>query len=395
MKTRTKRWTLLIGAFLVLALLAGFFGFRFAVHSLKEKVATALGPNGEVGEIRVGLTGVEISKLRIRAEKSQDKKATWPTEDELRAERIRIVPSLLDLFSAQLVLNSIRIEGAYFSMLRARDGKMKVLPSLLDTRKEVETSVTASKANKTGTANTKQESERAAVPVRIDRIEIDNGTIEFFDATIVSSRQAPHKLRLEQISASISKLQIPDLKGQSAIKLDGILKGVRQDGKVSISGTIELATKESGISSSLQGVDLVALQPYLIKAAESGVTRGTLDFELNSSVKKGILRAPGSLTLSDLELASSSTAGTLMGMPRNAAIAMMKNRKGKISVNFVLEGDINDPQFSLNENLATRIGTSIAGTLGVSIEGLAKGVEGLGGSVLKGIGKSLGKLNSK
>lgn len=391
MNTQARRWILSIGGILLVVLLAGFFGFQFAIKSLQDKVVSALGPNGEVGEIRVGLTGVEISKLRIRAEKSQDKNTSWPAEDELRAEHIRIVPSLFDLFNAQVVLNSIRIEGAYFSMLRARDGKMKVLPSLLDARTDAETSE-KNKAGKAGDAGTAHES--TAVPVRIEHIAIDNGTIEFFDATIVSSRQAPHKLRLEKINASISKLRIPDLKGQSAIKLEGILKGVKQDGTVSISGTIELATKESGISSRLHGVDLVALQPYLIKATESGVKRGTLDFELNSSVKKGLLRAPGSLTLSDLELASSSTTGTLMGMPRNAAIAMMKNRKGKISVNFVLEGDINDPHFSLNENLATRIGTSIAGTLGVSIEGLAKGVESLGGGVLKGIGKSLGKLNS-
>ena len=81
-----------------------------------------------------------------------------------------------------------------------------------------------------------------------------------------------------------------------------------------------------------------------------------------------------------------------MGMPRNAAIAMMKNRDGKISVKFVLDGDINDPRFSLNENLTTRIGSSVAKSLGVSIEGLAKGVGEIGGGAAKGIEDSLGKL---
>ena len=123
--------------------------------------------------------------------------------------------------------------------------------------------------------------------------------------------------------------------------------------------------------------------------------KGSLDLDLKSTIRKGLLYAPGTLTLSDMELASSTTSGTIMGMPRSAAIAMMKNRKGQISVKFVLEGNINDPRFSLNENLTTRIGTSIAETLGVSIEGMAKGLGSVGSGAARGIGDSLGKLLRK
>ena len=109
--------------------------------------------------------------------------------------------------------------------------------------------------------------------------------------------------------------------------------------------------------------------------------------------RQGVLHAPGSITLSDLELTSAS--GTIMGLPRNAAIALMKNRKGKISVNFVLEGNINDPHFSLNENLTTRIATSLGGTLGVSVEELTKGVGTVGSSAAKGLSDTIGKLFKK
>ena len=81
-----------------------------------------------------------------------------------------------------------------------------------------------------------------------------------------------------------------------------------------------------------------------------------------------------------------------MGMPRQAVVAMMQDRRGRISVQFVLEGDINDPRFSLNENLMTRVGSSVAGVLGISLEDLAKGVGSAGGSIAKGLGESLGKL---
>ena len=373
MSTRSRPWLLILGGSLAALLIIGFAAFQFAIHVLKGQVEQALGPYGEVKAINVGLTGVEILGIRIRA--PQDKQLGWPATDQLRAERILVVPAFRDLLSAKVVLREIRIEGAYISMLRSKGGRMSVLPSLLE--KPVDAKV-ADKAP-------------PIPPISIGTVELVNGTIEFFDATI---RRPPLKLRLEQITASLEKIQLPELTGRSPIDFDGVLKGVRRDGKVSIAGLIELATKESELSTRLQGVDL-SLQPYLLKAAESGVRKGALDLDLKSSIDKGILHAPGTLTLSDLELASSSTTGSIMGMPRNAVVGMMKDRSGRISVKFVLDGNINDPRFSLNENLATRIGSSIAGSLGLSFEGLAKGVGGIGGDTVKGIGESIGKLFKK
>ena len=138
----------------------------------------------------------------------------------------------------------------------------------------------------------------------------------------------------------------------------------------------------------------MALQPYLIKAAETGVRRGTLDLDLQSTVRKGILHAPGTLTLRGLELASTGGA-TFMGMPRSAVVSLMKDQSGQITIKFALDGNIKDPRFSLNENLMTRVGSSMAGTLGISIEGLAKGVGSAGSGIAKGVGDSLGKLFGK
>jgi Domain of Unknown Function (DUF748) len=379
MSTRSRRWLLILGGSFVALLIIGFAAFQFAIHALKGQVEKALGPYGEVQSINVGLTGVEIIGIRIRA--PQEKQLGWPATDQLRAERILVVPAFCDLLSAKVVLRNIRIEGAYISMLRTKAGRMSVLPSLLET---------PAAAGEPNPANNKEA--LPVPPISIGKVELVNGTIEFYDATI---RQPPLKLRLEQITASLGKIQLPELKGRSPLDFDGVLKGVQHDGKVSISGLVELATKESEIFTRLQGVDLVALQPYLIKATESGVQKGTLDLDIKSSINKGILHAPGTLTLTDLELASSSTTGSIMGMPRNAVVGMMKDRSGKISVKFVLDGNINDPHFSLNENLATRIGSSIAGSLGVSFEGLTKGVGGLGSDTVKGLGRSIGKLFKK
>jgi len=82
-------------------------------------------------------------------------------------------------------------------------------------------------------------------------------------------------------------------------------------------------------------------------------------------VSKGRLKAPGKLTISGLELAPAEGAFvTFMGVPREVVVACLKDKDNKIAVSFVLEGDVNNPQFSLNETLATRLASSMAGSLG-------------------------------
>ncbi|MDR1889047.1 MAG: DUF748 domain-containing protein [Zoogloeaceae bacterium] len=369
-----RRWPRILCISLVVILLVLVVVFQIAVRVLKNEIAAALGPKGEVQELNVGLTGVEIIGIRLPAEKMGNKGGDWPVEDLLRAERIVVVPSLIDLLSARVVLKSIRIEGAYLSMLRSRDGRLRVVPSLTETA---------------APASSEEDSDAGAA-ISIGHIELVNSAVEFFDATV---RKPALKIRLEQLNVSLDNLHLPDLSGESALRVEGVIKGAHQDGKINIAGKIELASKESDLETRLRGVDLTVLQAYLIKAADTSVRRGSLDLDLHSVVNKGRLNGPGTLTLNHLELGSGSNM--FMGVPRNLVVALLKNNKDQISIKFVLAGNINDPSFSLNENFMTNLSASLAASLGISLEGLVKGVGNVGSNVAKGVGSSLGKIFGK
>ena len=363
---KLKRWTLIAVAAVVAIAAAGAVGLHFATKALKGQVQQVLGPESEVGEIALGWSAVEVHRLRIKAPKG------WPAEDTLRAERIVIVPDLRALLSASVRVHRITVEEAYLSVLRSREGRLRVVPSLLEKK-----SKEAGKADLTAPA------------VTIGTIELRDSVLEFFDASV---RQPAHKLRLEQLQATVEGLRVPDLSGRTQIQLEGVVKGVQRNGRLSVRGWAELTSKDSEITTRLRGVDLVAFQPYLIKASETGVRRGTLDLDLKSTVRKNALHAPGTLTLTGLELAPGEGAlGTFMGMPRQAALAALKNRNDQIRMQFTLEGNLNDPKFSLNESFARRIGSGIAETLGVSFEGLARGV----GEATRGVGDTVRRLFGK
>ena len=373
--TKTKKWALIILAAIVLLVVGAIVGFQAAVGLLKGKVVEALGPDSEVKELRVRWSAVELDGLRIKARQG------WPTADTLRADRVVIVPSLRSLLSGRIQVSSITVVRPYLSALRTRDGKLQVVPSLL--------------------AGAASEGKAAAGPpaqsVTISRITLEDGVVELFDATVA---QPPLKIRLEKIQAAMRDVVAPALTGKSRFDLAALVKGLQRDGRATVSGWVEVASKDSAVKLQLRSVDLVLLQPYLTQATETRVQRGTLDLDLDSEVKQNRLRAPGKVVISDLEF--TPTRGVLdmfMGVPRAAVVNFLKNRENKIAINFILEGDINNPRFALNEAFATRLATGLAENLGVSIRGVAEGVGTLGqkgleaaGEAAKGVGGALQQI---
>ncbi len=371
---KAKRWGLIALVAVLVLIVGGAVGFRMAAGALKGKVAEALGPGSEIKALHVGWSGVVVEGLRIKGPQG------WPAADTLRAERVRIVPSLRSLLSERIRLRSITVVKPYLSAWRTRDGRLRVVPSLL-------TEPTAREA-------------AAGPPARavtISRVTLQEGVVELFDATVGPS---PLKIRLEQIQATVRDVVAPALTGKSQFDLTGVVKGIQRDGRASISGWAELRSKDSSVTAQLRSVDLVALQPYLTGAAETRVQKGALDLDLHSEVRKNGLRAPGRLVISDLEFAPArGAADTFMGVPRAAVVTFLKNKDNRIEVNFVIEGDVNNPRFALNEAFATRIASSLAENLGVSIREVAEGVGGLGqkgveaaGEAAKGVGGTLQQL---
>lgn len=364
-----RRIALILFATAALVALGGL-AMLFAAKTLKTQVEQALGPASEIGAIALRWNAVEITDLRIKGPPG------WPAADTLRAGRITVTPDLGSLLSGQLRVAAIVIEEGYVSALRGADGKLRVVPSLLERQAP-------------------EGGQGAAVPpLTIGRIELRNSALGFYDATLRGKRAAPFEVRLENLAAHVTALSLPGLDEMSQLLLDGTVKGQRGDGHLHVEGAMRFADLTADLTTKLRDVDLVALQPYLIKAAETGVKRGTLALDLHATVKERRLHAPGSITLKQLEL--DNRGSSFMGMPRSAVVGLMKDRQGLITAKFVLEGKLDDPRFSLNESLATRFGAGVAESLGISIEGIARGAGSLGqqsleavGSAAKGIGQSV------
>lgn len=350
-----RRRLVLLAGLLALIAVGAMLGLRVASHQLEGSLREALGPRASIGAVRLGLTGLEVTDLRIRAAPG-----AWPSADELVAKRVSLRPGLANLWSSGWHVARVEIEDGYLSMQRSRQGKLRVLPALLE------------KPAEPGAAT------GSAPRVRIAQVVLHDIAIDFHDASV---RQGSHKMRFESLDASVGPLDFPAFDEATDIDLQATLKGPQRNGRIGIRGEFTIASLDAKLKATVQGVDLVALQPYLLKVNEGGVRHGSLDLTLDATVKAKKLHAPGRVTLTGLELASGDgLLGTFGGVPRQAVIAAMK-RDGRIEVGFTLDGRIDDPAFSINDNLATKLAGGLAETLGVSLGGVVEGV----GGVIKGL----------
>jgi len=369
-----KRWQIILLAVVVILGIGVVAGYRVGVRLVQGKIVEALGPGSRIAELKVNWFSIELLGLSIDGPKG------WPAARTLEAERVTIVPDLRSLLTDQIRIASIVVERPYLSMLRT-PGKLIMVPSLTE--------------GEGGKADARSKNGPARA-VMISTIELKNGSIELFDATV---SRPPLKTRMEQIEAVINDVAAPAAE-RTRFDLTAIVKGVKRDGRAKVTGWVGPGARDSSSRLALAAVDMVALQPYLVKKNETQVTRGALDLNLHSEVRNNNLDGKGKVIIKDLEFAPArGFFDTFMGVPRNAVIGFLKDHDNAIDIDFVLKGDTSHPDFSLNENLSTRIATAMAGQLGVSIKNVAEGLGTLGrrgvegaGDVVEGVGSAVKRL---
>lgn len=198
-----KRWPLIVLTVLIILGIAVAAGYHLGTRLLHGAILEALGPSSRLADLRVNWFSIDLIGLSIDAPHG------WPSARTLEAERVTIVPDLYSVLTDRIRIANIAVEKAYLSMLRT-PGKLVMVPSL------------------TGSAASKRR-DNARHAVVISKIELKNGTVELYDATV---SRPPLKTRIEAIEAVIRDVTAPT-SGKTRFELAGIVKGIRRDGAAS------------------------------------------------------------------------------------------------------------------------------------------------------------------
>ena len=365
-----RRRLLLAGAAVVAVALGVVI---FAAHDAKHRILQALGPRTTVGSISLSYPTVTLHDVHVAAAEG------WPADREFDAREVAVDITATSLWAyrrgAPLAIDDVRVREGTLVMLRTPD-HLTLLPALRDTSRAQAAAMAASAPAVAAAA-----AENPAASLVIAHMRFDDMAVDLHDATLPGGK--PAHVRFEHVHGTVGGLALPRLAQPIAIDLQGVLKGVERDGQVSLKGSLAPAAHDADLAIRLAGVDMIALQPWMLRLGERPVRHGTLDLAMDARVADRQLRAPGQVTITGLQfggLDDAASGGTFAGVERRAVLAALQ-RDGRIALKFTLEGRTDDPKFSLDERLGLRLAAGLGDAVGVGVKGVVEGV----GGVLKGL----------
>ncbi len=328
MPALTRRHLVIGATLLTLALAIGTVGYaalRKAEEVAREKIHAALGPYATVDSMHLSFSGIALNNLRFGH-------PHMPAADVLIARQVHMKTDLSDLFLGRLTFSRVRIDGARLTLTRDSQGWQFPLPDPSSPGKTL---------GKIETENSPPPStERQKPSIRIQRLEIADATLELVDPVVA---RPPYHLRLDNLNLALHPIRLPELDGQTTFTLTATIPDAKENGTLSLSGVFSLRSKEVGLQLRLRNADLGIAQPYLTgqRLPFSG-GKGDLDLEIDC--RQDRLYAPGSLTLSGLELGGSDF-NRLTPAQRMLSQKALRELQGKVTVRFTAEGQCSEPRF--------------------------------------------------
>ncbi|MGD0744035.1 MAG: DUF748 domain-containing protein [Verrucomicrobiota bacterium] len=206
--------------------------------------------------------------------------------------------------------------------------------------------------------------------ISIGAVVITNTAVSFTDRSL----QPNVNMAIQQVNGTISGLSSEQLQHADinlAAKVDGV-------GPVAITGTINpfSGTQTNDVKISVKNVDLTPASPYSGKFAGYRIAEGKLNMDLAYELTGKKLASKNVITLDQFTFGEKVDSPDATHLPVRLAIAILKDRDGKIVLDVPIEGSLDDPKFRIGKvvtraivNILEKVATSPFSVLGALFGG--------------------------
>jgi hypothetical protein len=355
-----KKWFIIIGIMVIL-IIGGYLLLSFyAVKFIQARLQQVAGPGLTIAEINIKPT--HLSAKGIRYEDPLSKRRFFVIEE------MRIYPGLTYFLKGAIRVRECMILRPSFFFYRSREGDFTG-PWATPEKKGKEKEISEDQGGE----------RREPIQIKIDKFRIQKGSVDFEDRKM---GEPPAQIQLRELDLELKNIQYPFIPSHSPVELRGKIKGGKKDGNIYTQGWLDLKTIDMETSFQVEGIEIKIFEPYYRKRVSAEIESGSINMEARIALKNRVIDAPGRLELADLHL---KEGGTVFWIPAKMLVSFLKNNENRILIKFQVKGNLDDPQFNLQETLLTRIAVSLAEALGIPIKvvgetlikGTGKGAEGL------------------
>jgi outer membrane protein OmpA-like peptidoglycan-associated protein len=179
--------------------------------------------------------------------------------------------------------------------------------------------------------------------ISVASMVVSNANVHFIDRSL----QPNVNITLEQLSGTLSGLSSDDPQ-RADLHLEGT---VDKTARADITGKINPWNSKQplNLKIALQGMDLLPADPYSGKYLGYRLKQGKLSAQLTYQVTERKLESENRLTLDQLTLGQKVESAEATRLPVRMAIALLKDRDGRIALDVPVNGSLDDPQFNLGQ----------------------------------------------
>ncbi len=299
-------------------------------------------------------------------------------EDLLRWGSIRFSRITANLNPPTVTIQQIDVDDAFARLLIETNHTINLLVALHqgDTnapfyesgssgRESAPSSQNESQSRLTSAATNPEPRAGGLPKISIASVVISNAQARFTDRSLTPNVN----LAIQQAGGTISGLSSEELQ-HADVNLHAKVDNV---GPVEITGTInpfsEHQTNELKIA--VHDVDLTPASPYSGKFAGYRIAKGKLNLALAYHLQGRNLKSENQITLDQFTFGEKVDSPEATKLPVRLAVAVLKDRSGRIELDVPIEGRLDDPQFKLHKvivhalvNVITKIVTSPFAVLG-------------------------------
>jgi hypothetical protein len=206
--------------------------------------------------------------------------------------------------------------------------------------------------------------------VAINTVKLLKGTATFQDDSIEPRVQ----IGLYDLTGTVKGLSSKQL-AKADVDLSGKVDNVAP---LKITGTINPLSEDAftDLVVKFDNVDLTAAAPYSGKYAGYPIRKGKLFLELIYKVSRKQLEAENKVAIDQLTFGDKTDSPDATSLPVPLAVALLKDRQGRIDIDLPIRGDLGDPDFKYGRvvlstlmNLLTKLVASPFTLMGKLIPG--------------------------
>ncbi|HUA37342.1 MAG TPA: DUF748 domain-containing protein [Candidatus Sulfopaludibacter sp.] len=211
----------------------------------------------------------------------------------------------------------------------------------------------------------------AALPkISVGNIVISNATLSYTDRSLTPNVH----LAVLQAGGTIAGISSEELQ-HADVNLHAAVDGV---GPVDITGEINpfSGTETNHLVVSVKDVDLTPTSPYAAKFAGYRIAMGKLNLDLVYNLVGQKLQSKNVITLDQFTFGERVDSPDATHLPVRLAVAILKDRDGKIVLDVPVEGSLDDPKFQIGKvvtravvNILTKVATSPFSLIGAAFGG--------------------------